>query len=46
MKFIKVPMNRWIIAALVGIGIIFGNDAVVAVLTPLINMIGMNLPAA
>jgi len=45
MKFIKIPANRWLIAALVGLGVLFGNDAVVAILRPIIDSVGGLLPA-
>lgn len=45
-KFIRVPANRWILAGSVALGLLFGNDAVVAVLRPLSDFLSMNLPAA
>lgn len=46
MKFIKIPLNRWVVGLGIGLGLIFGNDAVVAILRPLIEALAINLPAA
>lgn len=45
MKFIKIPLNRWVIAIAVGLGLLFGNDAVVAILRPIVEHVGSSLPA-
>lgn len=46
MKFVKVPLNRWVIGIAVGVGLIFGNDAIVALIRPFVEAMSLYLPAA
>lgn len=45
-KFIKIPLNRWVIAIGAALGLLFGNDAVIAIVKPLVDILGASLPAA
>lgn len=44
-KFIRIPANRWMLGLAVALGVVFGNDAVVAVIRPMVDFLTLNMPA-
>lgn len=44
-RHFRIPKNKWVIAIALVLGLVFGNDAIVAILEPLVNATSIFLPA-